>query len=119
MLDSVMFEQSRWMYWKDVFLKKWNKQASDDQQLKHIRVHDLRDAHGMFLAVNGADLKTIQKKLRYAKATTMNYYLDKLLGVEDNILKPTKRVCCYPVCYLKKSWLFVDFDVMQFIEIFG
>lgn len=88
MFDGTMFNRAKWTYWKDIFLSEWNKQASDEQQLKHIRVHDLRDSHGMFLATNGADLKTIQKKLRHAKATTtMNYYLDKLPGVEDNILK--------------------------------
>ena len=88
MSDGTMFSPNRWTYWKDKYRTKWNKQATDDQQLKFIRVHDLRDSHGMFLLKKGSDVKTIQKKLRHAKATTtMNYYLDKLPGVEENILQ--------------------------------
>jgi len=88
MLDGTMYNSMYWTNWKNAFVKKWNKQAPEDQQLKNIRVHDLRDSHGMFLLIKGADLKTIQKKLRHAKATTtMNYYLDKLPEVEDKILQ--------------------------------
>jgi len=88
MFDGTIKNRSRWTDWKTSYVNKWNKQAPVEDQLKNIRVHDLRDSHGMFLLMNGADLKTIQKKLRHAKATTtMNYYLDKLPEVEDKILR--------------------------------
>jgi len=88
MIDGVMYSPTNWTYWKNLFVKKWNEQAYESEQLKNIRVHDLRDSHGMFLLMNGADLKTIQKKLRHAKATTtMIYYLDKLPEKEDKILQ--------------------------------
>lgn len=87
MLGGVMQPNSYWSNWKNKYINKWNEQANESQQLKKIRIHDFRDSHGMFLLMNGADLKTIQKKLRHAKATTtMNYYLDKLPDVEDKIL---------------------------------
>ena len=83
-----MRDPNNWTEWKKKFVKLWNKQASKDKQLENIRVHDLRDSHGMFLLMNGADLKTIQKKLRHAKATTtMNHYLGKLPEVEEKILQ--------------------------------
>ena len=42
----------------------------------------------MWLLMQGVDLKTIQKRLRHAKATTtMNYYLDKLPDSEDKVLE--------------------------------
>lgn len=78
MYNCEMYSSANWTYWKNSFVKKWNEQANEDEQLKNIHVHDLRDSHKMFLLMNGTDLKTIQKKLRHAKATTtMNYYLDK------------------------------------------
>lgn len=87
MFDGEMYSPSRWNDWQTSLVKKWNKQAKDNQQLKNIRAHDLRDSHGMLLLSQGVDIKTIQKRLRHAKATTtMNYYLDKLPEKENNVL---------------------------------
>ena len=88
MYDGTMYGVHKWRDWKNSLVKEWNKQASVDKQLKNIRVHDLRDSHGMLLSNQGVDLKTIQKRLRHAKATTtMNYYLDKLPEKESSILQ--------------------------------
>ena len=88
MYNGVMYKPERWRIWKSSFVKKWNTRAGEDRQLKNIRVHDLRDSHGMWLLTQGVDIKTIQKRLRHAKATTtMNYYLDKLPETEDRVLQ--------------------------------
>lgn len=87
MFDGTMYSPSKWNDWQTSLVKKWNKQASKEQQLKNIRAHDLRDSHGMLLLVQSVDVKTIQKRLRHAKpTTTMNYYLDKLPEKENSAL---------------------------------
>jgi integrase len=88
MYDGEMYSTIKWSKWKSSIVKKWNKKADKDSHLKNIRVHDLRDSHGMWLLSKGVDIKTIQKRLRHAKATTtMNYYLDKLPDSEDKVLQ--------------------------------
>jgi len=88
MYNGVMYNPQKWTDWKKSFVNEWNKQVSEEEQLESIRVHDLRDSHGMLLSAHGVDLKTIQKKLRHAKATTtMNYYLDKLPEKEASALQ--------------------------------
>ena len=87
MYDGVMYSLERWRRWKTTFVKEWNMQADEDEKLENIRVHDLRDSHGMWLLMQGVDIKTIQKRLRHANAaTTMNYYLDKLPECEGKVL---------------------------------
>ena len=88
MLNGTMYSIQNWRTWRNKYVKQWNEQANENEKLKRIRVHDLRDSHGMLLLVNGADLKTIQKRLRHAQATTtMKHYLDRLPNVEDKILQ--------------------------------
>ena len=88
MYNGVMYAPKTWSLWKAALLQKWNAQAEEGKRLKNIRVHDLRDSHGMWLLMQGVDIKTIQKRLRHAKATTtMNYYLDKLPENEDKVLQ--------------------------------
>jgi len=87
MYNGTMYDTRRWTSWKNKLVEQWNKSAPKEQQLKNIRVHDLRDSHGMWLLKQGVDLKTIQKRLRHADAkTTMNYYLGKLPEKEQNVL---------------------------------
>ena len=88
MYNFAMYSPANWRNWKKALLDKWNEQADEENRLKNIRVHDLRDSHGMWLLVQGVDIKTIQKRLRHAKATTtMNYYLDKLPENEEKVLQ--------------------------------
>ena len=88
MYNGVMYSLEAWRRWKTAFVHRWNAQADEDKKLTNIRVHDLRDSHGMWLLIQGVDIKTIQKRLRHAKATTtMNYYLDKLPENEDKVLQ--------------------------------
>ncbi|MEK4667406.1 site-specific integrase [Niallia sp. FSL R7-0271] len=92
MCDGTMYTPTRWNCWKTTLVKKWNKTAKENEVLENIRVHDLRDSHGMWLLSQGIDIKTIQKRLCHAKATTtMNYYLDRLPENEEKVLQGFKK----------------------------
>lgn len=87
MYDGTMYATRNWTVWMDQILEKYNINKVKNDQLKRIRIHDLRDSHAMWLLSMGVDLKTIQKRLRHENAkTTMSYYLDKLPEHENSIL---------------------------------
>ncbi|MGC6769507.1 tyrosine-type recombinase/integrase [Enterococcus sp. LJL51] len=87
MYDGTMFAPRNWTIWLDQKLEEYNGSRDKSEELKRIRVHDLRDSHAMWLLSMGVDLKTIQKRLRHENAkTTMSYYLDRLPEHETSIL---------------------------------
>ncbi len=50
----------------------------EDSELPRVRLHDLRHTTAMILRENGADLKTIQERLRHTKiSTTADIYMDE------------------------------------------
>ncbi|SFF22414.1 Site-specific recombinase XerD [Paenibacillus algorifonticola] len=65
------------MYFPGSATKKWSDFLQDNN-LPIIRLHDLRHTTAMLLRESGADIKTIQERLRHARtATTTDIYMHK------------------------------------------
>ncbi|BFH65409.1 hypothetical protein PAJ34TS1_60010 [Paenibacillus azoreducens] len=65
------------MYYPSTPTGTWSK-FLEKNGLPHVKLHGLRHTAGMLLRESGADLKTIQERLRHTKLdTTANIYTHK------------------------------------------
>ncbi|MEJ9220693.1 site-specific integrase [Paenibacillus glucanolyticus] len=65
------------MYYPTTPTLTWSRFLADNK-LPHVKLHGLRHTAGMLLRESGADLKTIQERLRHTKLdTTANIYTHK------------------------------------------
>jgi integrase len=58
----------------------------------HVRMHDLRHAHGSWLLAGGADLKTVMDRMGHSQIQTTQKYLHSLPDADDKAIDAFTRI---------------------------
>ncbi len=81
-------------YHPDSLTQKWDRFMAKNN-LKHIRLHDLRHSCATSMVANKVDYKTVQSRLGHASyKTTMDLYVHRTQTMDENAAEIMDKVIC-------------------------